>query len=115
MLPADALLAGAPPTAMVTPTTDAVTAANRAWFLSMKNPLTLVWQRPIRWCSSCPRPVLLIGFVALKANPFRQWRKQRTYATELRATDPQQRAMLTTYLDDLALPDGTRIVEIGCG
>ena len=34
---------------------------------------------------------------------------------ELRAADPQQRAMLDAYLADLALPDGARVLEIGCG
>jgi SAM-dependent methyltransferase len=36
-------------------------------------------------------------------------------AMELRATDPQQRAMLDAYLADAALPDGSRVIEIGCG
>jgi ubiquinone/menaquinone biosynthesis C-methylase UbiE len=34
---------------------------------------------------------------------------------ELRAADPQQRAMLDAYLDDLPLPADARVVEIGCG
>lgn len=34
---------------------------------------------------------------------------------ELRAADAQQRAMLADYLDDLALRDGARVLEIGCG
>jgi SAM-dependent methyltransferase len=36
-------------------------------------------------------------------------------ALELRATDPQQRAMLETYLTDAALPRGARVLEVGCG
>jgi ubiquinone/menaquinone biosynthesis C-methylase UbiE len=34
---------------------------------------------------------------------------------ELRAADPQQRAMLHTYLTDTALPQGARVLEVGCG
>jgi hypothetical protein len=34
---------------------------------------------------------------------------------ELRAADPQQRAMLNTYLADAAIPQGARVLEIGCG
>jgi arsenite methyltransferase len=34
---------------------------------------------------------------------------------ELRATDPQQRAMLADYLGDLPLAQGARVLEIGCG
>jgi ubiquinone/menaquinone biosynthesis C-methylase UbiE len=34
---------------------------------------------------------------------------------ELRAADPQQRAMLETYTADLDLPRDARILEIGCG
>jgi cyclopropane fatty-acyl-phospholipid synthase-like methyltransferase len=34
---------------------------------------------------------------------------------ELRASDLQQRAMLDRYLHDLPLPDGARVLEIGCG
>lgn len=34
---------------------------------------------------------------------------------ELRAADPQQRAMLEDYLKDLPVPAGARILEIGCG
>lgn len=34
---------------------------------------------------------------------------------ELRASDSQQRGMLDTYLADLALPPGRRVLEIGCG
>jgi ubiquinone/menaquinone biosynthesis C-methylase UbiE len=34
---------------------------------------------------------------------------------ELRAADLQQRAMLDTYLDDLPLASGSRVLEIGCG
>jgi precorrin-6B methylase 2 len=34
---------------------------------------------------------------------------------ELRAADPQQRAMLTTYLADAALPPRARVLEVGCG
>jgi len=36
-------------------------------------------------------------------------------AMELRARDPQQQAMLTAYLDELAAPAGARVLEIGCG
>src|SRR5262245_59985678 len=36
-------------------------------------------------------------------------------ALELRAADPQLRAMLTTYLTDAALPAGARVLEVGCG
>jgi ubiquinone/menaquinone biosynthesis C-methylase UbiE len=34
---------------------------------------------------------------------------------EMRAADPQQRAMLEAYLEDLALPNGTRVLDLGCG
>lgn len=34
---------------------------------------------------------------------------------ELRAADPQLRAMLQTYLTDAALPQGARVLEVGCG
>jgi ubiquinone/menaquinone biosynthesis C-methylase UbiE len=34
---------------------------------------------------------------------------------EMRAADPQQRGMLDTYLDDLALPGGSRVLDLGCG
>lgn len=36
-------------------------------------------------------------------------------ALELRAADPQQRAMLQAYLTDAALPQGARVLEVGCG
>jgi SAM-dependent methyltransferase len=36
-------------------------------------------------------------------------------ALERRAADPQQRAMLDTYLADAAIPQGARVLEIGCG
>jgi SAM-dependent methyltransferase len=36
-------------------------------------------------------------------------------ALELRAADPQQRAMLQTYLTDAALAQGARVLEVGCG
>jgi ubiquinone/menaquinone biosynthesis C-methylase UbiE len=36
-------------------------------------------------------------------------------ALELRAADPQQRAMLQTYLTDMALSQGARVLEVGCG
>ena len=36
-------------------------------------------------------------------------------ALEIRAADPQQRAMLHTYLRDAALPEGARVLEVGCG
>jgi SAM-dependent methyltransferase len=34
---------------------------------------------------------------------------------ELRAADPQQRAMLESYTAELALQPGSRVLEIGCG
>ena len=34
---------------------------------------------------------------------------------ELRAADAQQRAMLATYIDDLELAAGARVLEVGCG
>jgi len=34
---------------------------------------------------------------------------------ELRASDPQQRAMLHAYLSEIDLPPGARALEIGCG
>jgi cyclopropane fatty-acyl-phospholipid synthase-like methyltransferase len=34
---------------------------------------------------------------------------------ELRAADSQQRAMLDTYLADAAIPQGARVLEVGCG
>ena len=34
---------------------------------------------------------------------------------ELRAADPQQRAMLESYLSEIDFPDATRALEIGCG
>jgi ubiquinone/menaquinone biosynthesis C-methylase UbiE len=34
---------------------------------------------------------------------------------ELRAADPQQRAMLDAYLEDLPLPPDAKVLEIGCG
>ena len=34
---------------------------------------------------------------------------------ELRASDPQQRAMLDRYLADLEVPQGAEVLEIGCG
>jgi SAM-dependent methyltransferase len=34
---------------------------------------------------------------------------------ELRAADPQQRAMLEDYLADLPLPSAAKVLEIGCG
>ena len=36
-------------------------------------------------------------------------------ALELRAADPQQRARLDTYLTDAAIPQGARVLEVGCG
>lgn len=36
-------------------------------------------------------------------------------ALELRAADPQQRATLHTYLTDMAVPQGARVLEVGCG
>jgi SAM-dependent methyltransferase len=36
-------------------------------------------------------------------------------ALEIRAADPQQRAMLNTYLKDIALPPNSRVLEVGCG
>jgi ubiquinone/menaquinone biosynthesis C-methylase UbiE len=34
---------------------------------------------------------------------------------ELRAADPQQRAMLDRYLAEIELPKGARVLEVGCG
>jgi cyclopropane fatty-acyl-phospholipid synthase-like methyltransferase len=34
---------------------------------------------------------------------------------ELRAANPQQQAMLHTYLTDADIPQGARILEVGCG
>lgn len=34
---------------------------------------------------------------------------------ELRAMDPQQRSMLTSYTAQLDLPKGARVIEVGCG
>jgi SAM-dependent methyltransferase len=34
---------------------------------------------------------------------------------ERRAADPQQRAILHTYLTDMAIPQGARVLEVGCG
>ena len=34
---------------------------------------------------------------------------------ELRAADPQQRAMLEEYTGRLELPDGSELLEVGCG
>jgi ubiquinone/menaquinone biosynthesis C-methylase UbiE len=34
---------------------------------------------------------------------------------ELRAADPQQRAMLERYLAEIELPKGPRVLEVGCG
>jgi SAM-dependent methyltransferase len=36
-------------------------------------------------------------------------------ALEIRAADPQQRAMLNIYLKDIALPPNSRVLEVGCG
>jgi ubiquinone/menaquinone biosynthesis C-methylase UbiE len=36
-------------------------------------------------------------------------------ALEIRAADPQLRAMLHTYLTDGAFPEGARVLEVGCG
>jgi len=36
-------------------------------------------------------------------------------ALELRAADPQQRAMVEAYLTDAALPGGAKVLEVGCG
>lgn len=33
----------------------------------------------------------------------------------LRAADPQQRAMVETYLSDVEFPQGARVLEVGCG
>jgi ubiquinone/menaquinone biosynthesis C-methylase UbiE len=41
--------------------------------------------------------------------------EQLVAALELRARDPQQQAMLAAYLDDIVLPEGARILEIGSG
>jgi SAM-dependent methyltransferase len=34
---------------------------------------------------------------------------------ELRAADPQQRAMLDSYLSEVEFPPAARVLEIGCG
>ena len=34
---------------------------------------------------------------------------------ELRAADPQQRAMLEAYLSEIEFPEGARVLEVGCG
>ena len=34
---------------------------------------------------------------------------------EVRASHPDQRAMLETYLDDIGWPEGAAAVEVGCG
>ena len=34
---------------------------------------------------------------------------------ELRAADPQQRAMREAYLSEIELPEGARVLEVGCG
>jgi cyclopropane fatty-acyl-phospholipid synthase-like methyltransferase len=34
---------------------------------------------------------------------------------ELRAADPQQRAMPNTYLTDADIPQGACVLEVGCG
>jgi len=34
---------------------------------------------------------------------------------ELRATDPQQRAMREAYLSEVAFPPNARVLDIGCG
>jgi SAM-dependent methyltransferase len=36
-------------------------------------------------------------------------------ALESRAADPQQQAMLRAYLTDADLPEGARVLEVGCG
>lgn len=41
--------------------------------------------------------------------------EQLAKVLELRAADPQQRAMLEDYLADLSPPDGARVLEVGCG
>jgi ubiquinone/menaquinone biosynthesis C-methylase UbiE len=41
--------------------------------------------------------------------------EQLVAAMEVRAREPQQQAMLSSYLDDLGLPDGARVLEIGSG
>jgi ubiquinone/menaquinone biosynthesis C-methylase UbiE len=41
--------------------------------------------------------------------------RQLADVLELRAADPQQRAMLEDYLRDLPLPAGARVLEVGCG
>src|SRR5262245_28358322 len=34
---------------------------------------------------------------------------------ELRAAEPQQRAMLESYLADVTLPDSATVLDVGCG
>ncbi len=41
--------------------------------------------------------------------------EQLAAAMELRAQDPRQRAFVDEYLEGIALPDGARVTEIGCG
>ena len=36
-------------------------------------------------------------------------------AMEMSAADEQHHAMVEAYLSDLAVPDGTTVLEIGCG
>jgi arsenite methyltransferase len=37
------------------------------------------------------------------------------HVLELRGADPQQHAIIRTYLADVTIPEGTRILEVGCG
>jgi ubiquinone/menaquinone biosynthesis C-methylase UbiE len=41
--------------------------------------------------------------------------EQVATAMEVSAADPQQRAMVETYLADLAMPADARVLEVGCG
>lgn len=41
--------------------------------------------------------------------------EQVANAMEVSATDPQQQAMVTAYLADVAVAPGARVLEIGCG
>lgn len=45
----------------------------------------------------------------------RQIQERLAGVLELRAADPQQRAMLDSYLADISFPQGAQVLEIGCG
>ena len=56
-----------------------------------------------------PDPYASIG----EADP--QLQERLAGVLELRAADPQQRAMLDSYLADISFPHGAQVLEIGCG